>query len=122
MKTSQHVAFESFERAFATSHSGCRRSCPCGREFYNPSGGWTWEEGELAELEANPKATAVEHSVGTINFDGVEFALDCDCWHERAVRVIRALVHYDEQIAEFLTLERARKQYEAERAPVVRSA
>jgi hypothetical protein len=36
--------------------------------------------------------------------------------------VIRALVHYDEQIAEFLTLERARKQYEAERAPVVRSA
>ena len=112
--------FESFERAFMSSGGGCVRACRCGRIFYNPDGGWTWEDGELESLNRNEKATAVGHTVQCIDFEENEYALDCDCWHELAARYIRWLRVHDEQVAEFLTLEKARKQAEADRSPVVR--
>ena len=57
--------------------------------------------------------------MGIVEFEGSRFVDGCDCWHERAKLVILFLQAHAAEIATFLTLEKARKQREAERAPVV---
>lgn len=110
---------DSFERAF-TNGGGCVRDCACGRVFYNPDGGWTWEDGELDRLRADPTATALEWSVGEMVIEGKSYVPDCDCWKPIALKFIAFIRRYDEEIAEFLTNEKRRKQAEADRSPVVR--
>lgn len=110
---------ENFERAFTTSHGSCRAKCECGREFYNPDGGWDWEEGELEALEKSG-AKALDWTVGEIWLEGKEYVPDCDCWHPRAVKIIAFVRSHGGAIAEFLTLEKARKQREADSSPIVR--
>lgn len=114
-------AGENFERAFSTRSAGCVRDCACGRVFYNPNGGWTWEDGEVEALAANPKATALEWACGEVEFEGATYAADCDCWHQRAVKVATWIISHAAEIAEFLSLERERKTNEAEMSPVVRA-
>lgn len=111
--------FRNFERGFSPRHAGCRGSCQCGRVFYNPNGGWDWECGELEELEANANATALDYSVEFVYLEGKEYAADCECWHARATRLIVWLQHHADEIAEFLRLEKRRKEIEAARSPVV---
>jgi hypothetical protein len=110
---------ESFERAFSTNTSGCVRECECGRIFYNPNGAWDFEEGEIERYAANPRAKAVDYSVGCIWIDGHEYALDCECWHAKADRIIKWLQNNAVAVAEFLSSEKKRKTLDAERAPVV---
>lgn len=111
---------ENFERAFTSSMAGCVRTCECGRIFYDGANSYDWEEGELEKLEKNKKATCVEYSVGTIVLDGNEYCMDCDCWHKRAGAIIKFMDRYDHQIAEWLTLEKKRKQRIADNSPVVK--
>lgn len=110
---------ETFERAFRDGVSSCRGTCACGREFYNSSGGWDFDEGEIEALEADPNATATEYAVGYVTFEGVTYLDVCACWHPRAAKIRDFLRAHDSKIAAFLTEERARKQSEFERAPVV---
>jgi len=119
---SDHPAWNSFERGFSTRTVGAMRFCPCGRIFYNPNGGWDWDEGELEALAANAEATAVEWACGEVRIDGAEYALDCTCWHARGRQILGWLLNHDEEIAAFLTLEKKRKQGEAARSPVVEDA
>lgn len=112
------LLLENFECAFGTGSGGCRRVCECGREFYNPEGGWDWDDGELEDLEKRG-ATALEYTVGEISFEGKVFVNGCNCWHPRAERLIDWIDGHRNQIAEFLTLEKKRKQREANDAPVV---
>jgi hypothetical protein len=120
-KDDEAEALENFEAAFRDRGAGCVRQCDCGRIYYNPSGEWTWEPGELEKLEANPNATASVYAIGAIVFEGRWYADHCECWKERARKIVAFLKAHDEQIAEFLTLERKRKQAEADRAPVIRA-
>jgi hypothetical protein len=118
-KFQRHPASKAFERAFSTRTSGARRECPCGRIFYNPNGGWDWDDGELESLGKNAQATGLDYAVGEIDFEGVGFCIDCECWHERALRMLNWIVAHDEAIAEFLSEEKKRKTREANRSPVV---
>lgn len=110
--------FENFVAAFHSSSGGCRRTCVCGTEFYNPGGGWDWNEDELEDL-AKSDATALEYTVETIIMDGKEYVVDCECWRDRAAKLMAAIDAYAPQIAEYLTLEKARKLHEAEISPTV---
>lgn len=111
---------ETFERGFSTLSAGCRRTCVCGREFYNPGGGWDFEDGELEELENDPKATALEWAAGAIYLEGGEYAMDCDCWRERASIVVAWIKRHDREIASFLTEEKKKLTRAADQAPTVK--
>lgn len=54
-----------------------------------------------------------------IRLEGKDYALDCDCWHERAKRIIRWLSYNAEEVAAYLRLEKKRQQVAADAAPVV---
>lgn len=111
---------ENFSRAFSSGSGGCVRTCECGRVFYDTQPGYTWEDGEFEALTANKNATALDYSVGTLCFEGKEYCMDCDCWHPRARRIIEWIESHGQSIAEFLTLEKKRKQADADQSPVVR--
>lgn len=109
---------ENFERAFSTNSGGCRRTCNCGREFYNPDNSWSWEEGEIEGLEKKG-ATPVEWTVGEIEIEGKQYVPDCNCWVKRAMKIIAWMDSHNQEIALYLTFEKERKQREADRSPVV---
>ncbi len=115
----QAPAVQNFVDAFDDSTGGCVRDCACGRVFYNPDDTWSWEAGELEKLRADAKATPLDYSVSTFTFEGTAYVIDCDCWHDRALRVIAWLQNNDQAIAAFLNAEKKRKQAEADRAPAV---
>lgn len=114
-------SFESFEKAFSGRTSGCVRDCQCGVTFWDGyNDGYSWEAGERERLEADPKAQRLDYAVGMIAFEDREYVAACECWHQRAIRLIAFIRGHDDEIAEFLTLEKQRKQREADRSPVVR--
>ena len=114
------TTFENFERAFRANVAGCRQRCECGVEYWDAyNRGYSWEEGELEALEADPKAKGLDHAVGFVEFEGRRYVDGCSCWHERAKRIIGFIEAHAGEIAEFLTLEKARKMREAETAPIV---
>ncbi len=121
METSDSKAkLENFEKAFTNNYSGCRRTCGCGREFWDGyNRGYSWEDGEIEALEKNPNATVLEHSVGTIEFEGREYVMDCDCWHPRAEKLMGFIDGHANEIAKYLTLEKQRKKSIADSAPIV---
>ncbi len=101
---------ENFESAFSTRTSGIVRDCYCGRTFFNDDeAAGSLDEGELERLRANPKATPLCYSVGSIELEGREYILDCDCWHKRVDSVMAFLNNHSYQIAEWFKLERERK-------------
>lgn len=110
---------EQFERAFSSNSGGCVRECRCGRKFYDHENTYDWEPGELEELEKDPKATGLPYSVGEVEFESKCFVVDCDCWHTRAEILIGFITSHGHAIANFLTLDKQRKQRIADRSPVV---
>lgn len=123
MKPTVHIdprKLEVFERAFSSHTSGCVRECRCGKTYYHDDeGGYSWEPGELERL-AKSGARALDYSPGGIVIDGVEFVNACDCWHPQAAQIISFVDANAHPIAEYLSLEKKRKQQEADAAPVVR--
>lgn len=109
---------QNFEQAFSSHGGGCRRACECGKEFYNPDNGYTWEDGEIEGLE-KAGAIALPHTVTTIHCEGREYVTDCDCWHERAEKIMDWLDSHGRCISEWFALEKKRKQKEADASPVV---
>ena len=99
---------ESFSHAFEDCVSGCRRTCNCETEFYDPTGERDWEDGELEALEADSKAIALNHSVGTLRFGGDEYVIDCDCWKEKAESWIAVFESHRMQIADFFGREKTK--------------
>lgn len=111
---------ENFERAFSDHTSGCRRQCNCGKTYFDAHNGcYDWEEGELEALESGA-GIPLEHSVGDISFEGRTYVDGCDCWHPRAKQIMAFIDQHAREIAEYLTLEKARKQWEADHAAVVK--
>jgi hypothetical protein len=99
---------EDFERAFSSGCGGCRRTCHCGREYYDfENEGYGWEEGELEELnkradEEPGKVRGLPYSVGTMIVDGSEFVMGCDECAERLTRYERFIWNHRRQIIEYL--------------------
>ncbi len=113
---------QNFEQAFTSRTAGCRRECACGRQFYAPDTGYDcWDEGELEALEVDPDAVARQWAIGTVILGGVEYVIDCKCWHAPAMKCIEWMDENAHQVAEYLSLEKKRKQDEANRSPLVRA-
>lgn len=113
---------ESFLEGFETSLGGCRRECVCGTTFYDAYGSWDWEEGEFEQLESDPATVATEHTVGTVWFEGKEYVTVCNCWHKRALEIMKWLDYHAGEIAKYLRAEKNRKQREATESPTVECA
>lgn len=114
-----HMNITSFENAFDTHCGSSRATCACGRRFYNNDGGWDWEEGELEKLEADSTATNLEWSIGYVEFEGVTFVVDCECWKKRAQKIMEFLDGHRREICEYFKLEKQRALKEANDLPDV---
>jgi len=111
---------ENFETAFHDNSGHCSLMCACGKTYYNEDGGWDWQEGELEKLHNDKNAINVDCSVGGVQFEGAEYANVCDCWHKRAEKIIKFIDAHAYSIAEYLTLEKKRKQLIADSSPIVK--
>lgn len=117
---------EIFERAFSGHTAGCVRTCECGRVYFDGVGRYDWDEGELESWEErsqfpDSKVHRLDYAPGDICFEGHVYVDACDCWHKRAEQIIGFIDTHAHQIAEYLTLEKKRKQRIADDAPVVRA-
>ena len=80
---------EEFEEAFDSPGGGSRRSCECGREYFNGDGGWDWEEGELKQLrelaQRDPEGyIELDYSCGGMEVAGEFIVFYCPCGRARA--------------------------------------
>ncbi len=108
---------ENFTQAFA-DRGRCRDTCECGKQFFNAADdSIDWEEGELEELEKS--ATGLDHSVGVFELQGKRYVDSCTCWHGHVGKFLALIDGNASRIADYLTLEKKRKQRIADRAPVV---
>jgi len=121
IKNNMHTEkLETFISAFRTNMSGCRRTCHCGREYWDGGNdGYSWEDGEIEALSNNPNAVELPYTVETIEICGIEYVPDCDCWHRKAYAMLEFIDGNAVAIAQYLTLEKKRKQKIASDSPVV---
>jgi len=117
---SQDAKIERFISAFDCHMGTCSRVCYCGKTFYNPDGGWDFGKGELEKLEADPNAYPLACSVSMVEFEGTIYVADCECWHERAKRIMAFLDSHAEQIADYLNGEKIAAIKAAEAMPTVK--
>ena len=106
-----------FEKAFAAGGSSCRHTCKCGRVFWDSENAYTWEIGEFEELEADKNATRLPYAVSILELEGGRYAMDCDCWIERAKKVAEWLANNDRQIARWLNLRKKQAIAQAQALP-----
>lgn len=116
-KMSKNKKIELFSDAFRSGVGHSVFQCNCGKEFYNSTGGWGWDEGELEELQ-NSGAIDLDYTVSTILFEGTEYALDCDCWHKRALLIFDFLISHNPRIIELFKLYKQHKQEETDNVVV----
>lgn len=116
MKTEK---LENFIEAFSSHCGGCRRTCHCGKEFWDAENSYDWESGEREALESDPSKVPLRYSVGTVELEGREYVMDCNCFHERAEKIMGFIDGHAKSIAAYLTLEKKRKQLIADEAPTV---
>lgn len=109
---------ETFEDAFDIGVGSCRAECDCGKEFYCPDFGADWDEGELDHLE-KIGATSLDCSVSYVVFEGTQYVMQCECWHERAKKIMGFLDDHNYQIAKYINKEKQRLIDEANRMPTI---
>lgn len=101
---------EIFEEAFKDNCVGCRRTCKCGKTYFNDEAGWDFDPGEIEALRTDKNATSIPHSVGTLTFSGSEYVRDCKCWISEAEKIANWIDMHGNQIAEYLNA--TKKEYE----------
>lgn len=106
-----------FEQAFSSGTSGIRRTCECGREYYDGEERIGWETGELEELQKDPEACGLDHPVGSLIIGRVEYVQACSCWHSRARNIVAWLTEHRREIGAFFKLEADDLKAKAETYP-----
>ena len=97
---------ELFETVFDSCCSGIVRTCACGRTHFDSSDNMSsWEEGELEGLlkkaQEHPNMYIdCDHSIGTMNINGVEVVYDCKC--DIAQKYENFILNNAKQIAQYL--------------------
>jgi hypothetical protein len=114
-----YTKLDSFEQAFDPGWGGCRRTCACGKTYYNPTGCWDWEEGELEALEKDPMTTGCDYAIGVVVIEGVEYANACNCWHPKATKIATWLDNHASFIAKYFAFEKQRLQQMADEIPTI---
>ncbi len=110
---------ESFKEAFYTGMGSCRGQCECGVQFYNSDGGYNFDEGELEELEKIPDSRDIDCSVAFVEFEGIEYVYQCDCWEKKAMQIMQFIDDHSHGIAEYLALEKVRMQAQVDNMPTM---
>lgn len=64
-------------------------------------------------------AVPIDHSLGWVEFEGHQYAWDCDCWHERAEKVIQFINGHGHEIASFLKRKKERQVASADALPTI---
>ena len=108
---------ENFAEAFSPPVGLCRHQCECGKQYYDCYNTVDWEEGEYEKLQA--EGIAVDGSIGLVEFEGSQYAWGCDCWQERARRLIAFIKSHGVGIADFLKREKERAIAEAAKMPTI---
>lgn len=98
-----------FEKAFSLRGGGIRRTCDCGKEYYEIDSTYHLEEGELEELEKN-NAIGLDYNIYDIEFEGRQFVDSCDCWHDRALQIMSFLDGHRHNIVDYFKMEKERRQ------------
>lgn len=109
----------SYERAFSSHSGSIVKMCACNKVFYIHDAHECWDEGEFERLIADSKAIPLDYSPGGVYVYGVEYVDACDCWHSKAERIVAFLNDNAHEIADFLTLEKKRREEEAKNSPTV---
>lgn len=107
-----------FEKVFTLNTSGCIETCKCGKIYFNGVNSWDWEEGEFESLQANPKAIELPYGITRLEVEGQFFVADCDCWHERALKIINWLEIHCEKIGEYFREIKTARIKQADKLPV----
>jgi hypothetical protein len=110
---------EIFELSFHNNTGTSRMQCACGRVFYNSTGNWDWDDGELEGYHADKNAIDVDHTILALTVQGKDVADACTCWHGEAAMIYRWLIAYRYQVVEFYRRVKNHLQKEAEAFPVV---
>ncbi len=111
---------DDFREAFQTDVSRAEFECLCGRIFFDNYNGGIWDdEQEILDLQNNPKATPIDHAIGTMSFEGKEYCWECDCWHVRAEQVRNFLLGHKKEIAELFRFEKIRLQEMTDAIPSI---
>ncbi len=113
---------ENFKNAFSTRTSGFVRTCECGMTYYDAdySAYDIEDENEIKQLESDQNAIAIHCSVGTVVFENKEYVCQCDCWHERALKIAAFIDSHSYGIADFINLQKKTALAEAEAMPEVK--
>lgn len=101
LKKLEGERLDNFERAFSDHTAGCRRTCNCGRTFFDGAQTYDWDDGELEALRANPTARELQYAPGDMSFEGRVFVNACDCWHARATLMAEWIDHHGHQISDW---------------------
>lgn len=109
---------ETFEEIWAAGAAGCVNTCHCGKTYYDRANSYDWEDGEFEELEADLSIIALEHAVTLLDLDGQLYVMDCECWHDKAERIMNWLDANAERIGNYFRLEKIRRIAEAENLPI----
>lgn len=117
-KTSAQAPKQTFFNAFSTPFGSCRGSCNCGKTYYNEDSGWDLNENELKELKKE-NAISLDCSIGFVEFEGLTYVYNCDCWHARATMIQNFIDGHAAQIASYLNAEAKRLRMEADSFPTV---
>lgn len=110
---------ESFKIAFRDGLGGNKVTCHCGKVCYNPDEYWDWDDGELESLNLDESAKALDYTAEYISFEGLTYAIDCDCWHSRAEHIMRFLDGHRSKVASYFSEERKRLVADGESFPVI---
>jgi len=93
--------------SFNSGCSGLRRTCTCGKTYYNFMDQQDFDEGEFEELEKLSKQepekyVAVDYSIGTMYINGIEIVIGCTC--NNAERFEAFILRHASQLATYLRL------------------
>lgn len=112
---------EVFEQAWSANMSSCRRTCRCGKVYWDgANSGYSWEPGEVEELHKDLNAKELPHSVSILHIEGTEFVADCDCWVPRAEAIWDWIENNGHAIATMINLKKRKATLDADRMPEVK--
>ena len=93
---------ESFIEAFQINSFYYQGQCNCGMKFFNPDGeNWTFEDGEIEFLRADPNYTELDSNVRYVMFNNRRYVTECNCWQHRAEVYIDMLEQHNVAIVKY---------------------
>jgi len=111
---------EFFVNAFETKFADYEGECRCGRHFHCTEL-LTWPpEGEFEAYKPPFDSTGLDYRVHFISFENKTYVIDCECWQERANKIMGFIGTHDTELAEYLNAITNERRREAEKVQIVK--